>query len=72
LCARKKELGQPRRRPDLAAYRSQFSIGRFTEVARIWKAIADRCKAFEGDASSSANGEGVATIIVIISSDEEE
>jgi hypothetical protein len=30
---------------------SQFPVGRFAEVARIWKAAADRRKAFNDDAS---------------------
>jgi hypothetical protein len=51
----------------------QFPVGRFAEVARIWKAAAKRRKAFEGNASCSANGEGdAATAVVVISSDEEE
>jgi hypothetical protein len=51
----------------------QFHIARFTKVARIWKAVAERCKAFEDDASCSANGEGAtAAAIIVISSDEEE
>jgi hypothetical protein len=51
----------------------QFSVRRFAEVARIWKAAAERCKAFKGNASCSANGKGVAAAaIVVISSDEEE
>jgi hypothetical protein len=45
---------------------------RFAEVARIWKVAADKRKGFEGDASCSANGEGAATTIVVISLDEEE
>jgi hypothetical protein len=49
----------------------QLPVGRIAEVARIWKAAAERRKAFEGDASCSANGEGAAAV-VIISSDEEE
>jgi hypothetical protein len=51
----------------------QFSIGRFTEVARIWKAATKRCKAFQGDTSCSLNGKGAVTAAVFfISSDEEE
>jgi hypothetical protein len=51
----------------------QFPVGRFAEVARIWKDVAERRKAFEDDASCSANGEGAAAAaIVVISSDEEE
>jgi hypothetical protein len=51
----------------------QFSVGRFAEVARIWKAAVERCKAFQGDASCSPNGKGVvAAAVVFISSDEEE
>jgi hypothetical protein len=49
----------------------QFPIRRFIEVARIWKAVAERRKAFKGDASCSANGEGdAAAAVVVISSDE--
>jgi hypothetical protein len=52
---------------------SQFPVERFAEVARIWKADADRRKAFNGDASCSVNGEGsaAAAVVVVISSDEE-
>jgi hypothetical protein len=39
----------------------QFPVGRFAEVARIWKAVAERRKAFEGDATCSSNGKGGAT-----------
>jgi hypothetical protein len=38
----------------------QFPVKRFAEVAGIWKAAAERSKAFEGDTSRSMNGEGVA------------
>jgi hypothetical protein len=50
----------------------QFPVGRFAEVARIWKAVMERRKTFEGGASRFANGEGSVAAIVIISSDEEE
>jgi hypothetical protein len=49
----------------------QFPVGRFAEVARIWKDVAERRKTFEDDASCSANGEGAAATVVF-SSDEEE
>jgi hypothetical protein len=61
----------PRGHGCVPAY-SQFPVGRFAEVARIWKAAADRRKAFNGDASCSVNGEGSAAAVVVISSDEEE
>jgi hypothetical protein len=48
----------------------QFPVGRFAEVACIWKAAAERRKVFEGDASCSTNGEGV--VAAVISSDEKE
>jgi hypothetical protein len=62
------------RRPGHVPACLQFLVGRFAEVARIWKAIADRRKAFDDDASCSANGECTAATgaIVVISSDEEE
>jgi hypothetical protein len=47
----------------------QFPVRRFAEVARIWKAVAERRKAFKGDTSCSVNGEGNATAVVVISSD---
>jgi hypothetical protein len=50
----------------------QFPLGRFAEVAQIWKAAMDRRKAFDSDASCSVNGEGAAAAVVVISSDEEE
>jgi hypothetical protein len=50
----------------------QFPVGRFVEVAGICKAAAERRKAFEGDTSRSANGEGAAAAVVVISSDQEE
>jgi hypothetical protein len=51
-----------------------FLVGRFAEVACIWKAAAEWRKAFEGDASCSANGKGAATTaaVLVMSSDEEE
>jgi hypothetical protein len=61
ICA-KSSLREPGRVPHCP----QFPVGRFAEVARIWKATVDRRKAFDGDASCSA-----ATVIVI-SSDKEE
>jgi hypothetical protein len=81
LSIRKKELGQPwRRLPSRGSPRGpghvpaypQFLIERFTEVAQIWKAAAERRKAFEGEELCSAKGEGVATAIIVISSDDEE
>jgi hypothetical protein len=50
----------------------QFPVGRFAEVARIWKTVMERHKTFEGGASCFANGEDSVTAIVVISSDEEE
>jgi hypothetical protein len=51
----------------------QFLVRRFAKVAHIWKDAAERCKAFEGDASCSENGEGAATAaVVVISLDKEE
>jgi hypothetical protein len=50
----------------------QFPVERFVEVARIWKAAAERRKPFEGDASCSTNGESAAAAVVIISSDEQD
>jgi hypothetical protein len=51
----------------------QFPIRIFVEVACIWKAAAERRKAFEGDTSCSANVEGAAAaIVVVISSNDEE
>jgi hypothetical protein len=52
----------------------QFHVVRFTKVARIWKAAAERRKTFESDASCSANGEGAAAVaaFIFISSDKEE
>jgi hypothetical protein len=50
----------------------QFPVGRFAEVARIWKAVMERRKTFEGGASCFANGEGSVAAVIVISSDEEE
>jgi hypothetical protein len=47
-------------------------VERFIEVAQIWKDAADRRKAFDNNTSCSANGEGTAAAVVVISSDEEE
>jgi hypothetical protein len=58
----------PRGHGRVPAY-PQFPIRRFAEVARIWKAVAERHKAFKGDASCSANGEGNTAAVVVISSD---
>jgi hypothetical protein len=38
---------------------------------RIWKTIVDRRKAFDGDASCSANVEGAAAVAAISSEEEE-
>jgi hypothetical protein len=45
----------PRRLGHVPAY-PQFLVGRFAEVAWIVKTVVERHKAFEGDATSSANG----------------
>jgi hypothetical protein len=50
----------------------QFPVGRFAEIARIWEALVERRKAFEGEASCSMNGEGATAAIVVISWDDEE
>jgi hypothetical protein len=55
----------------MAAYRPSHNFP--SEDSPRLKAAAERCEAFEGDASCSANGEGVvATVVIVFSSDEEE
>jgi hypothetical protein len=57
---------------DLVPAFPQFPVGRFAEVVHVWKAAAERRKAFEGDASCSTNVEGATTAAAtVISSDEE-
>jgi cell wall assembly regulator SMI1 len=51
---------------------SQFPIERIAEVAQIWKAVADRRKAFEGDASCFENSEGATAAVVVISPNKEQ
>jgi hypothetical protein len=69
-----RRAGRPRRVRSAWTWRVlaclQFTVGRFAEVARIWKDATERRKEFEG----SANGEGAATAVavVVISSNKEE